>query len=69
MSDETWNPQKVRQEVYDARTKLFVVAKVLETGSVNMKEQPEWAMVVMPLLKDILTYVGKIQESLEEKPA
>ncbi len=69
MSDEVWNPQKVRQEVYDARTKLFVVAKVLETGSVNMKEQPEWAMVVMPLLKDILTYVGKIQESLEEKPA
>jgi hypothetical protein len=69
LSDEAWNPQKVRQEVYDARTKLFVVAKVLETGSVNMKEQPEWAMVVMPLLKDILTYVGKIQESLEEKPA
>lgn len=69
MSDEAWKPQKVRQEVYDARTKLFVVAKVLETGSVNMKEQPEWAMVVMPLLKDILTYVGKIQESLEEKPA
>jgi hypothetical protein len=68
LSDEAWNPQKVRQEVYDARTKLFVVAKVLETGSVNMKEQQEWAMVVMPLLKDILTYVGKIQESLEEKP-
>ena len=66
---EALNPQKVRKEVYDARTKLFVVAKVLETGSVNMKEQQEWAMVVMPLLKDILTYVGKIQESLEEKPA
>jgi hypothetical protein len=69
LSEEAWNPQKVRQEVYDARTKLFVVAKVLETGSVNMIEQPEWAMVVMPLLKDILTYVGKIQESLEEKQA
>lgn len=69
MSDEAWNPQKVRQEVYDARTKLFVVAKVLETGTVNMKEQQEWALVVIPLLKDILTYVDKIQESLEEKQA
>ena len=67
--DETWNAQRVRQEVYDSRTKLFVVAKVLETGSVNMRDQQEWALVVRPLLKDILTYVDKIQESLEDTPS
>lgn len=69
MNDETWNTQKVRQEVYDARTKLFVVAKVLESGSVNFKEQQEWAMVIRPLLRDILTYVEKIQGFLEDEPA
>lgn len=68
MNDETWNTQKVRQEVYDARTKLFVVAKVLESGSVNFKEQQEWAMVIRPLLRDILTYVEKIQGFLEDEP-
>lgn len=69
MNDEAWNAQRIRQEVYDSRTKLFVVAKVLETGSVNMSEHQEWALVIRPLLKDILTYVGKIQESLEDNPA
>lgn len=69
MNDETWNTQKVRQEVYDARTKLFVVAKVLESGSVNFKEQQEWAMVIRPLLRDILTYVDKIQGFLEDQPS
>jgi hypothetical protein len=69
LNDETWNTQKVRQEVYDARTKLFVVAKVLESGSVNFKEQQEWAMVIRPLLRDILTYVEKIQGFLEDEPA
>jgi hypothetical protein len=69
LNDENWNTQKVRQEVYDARTKLFVVAKVLESGSVNFKEQQEWAMVIRPLLRDILTYVEKIQGFLEDKPA
>jgi len=67
LNDETWNVQKIRQEIYDARTKLFVVTKVLETGGVNLKEQQEWALVVRPLLKDILTYVDKIQGFLEEK--
>lgn len=69
MNDETWNTQKVRQEVYDARTKLFVVAKVLESGSVNFKEQQEWAMVIRPLLRDILTYVDKIQGFMEDQPS
>ena len=69
MNDETWNAQRVRQEVYDSRTKLFVVAKVLETGAVNLRDQQEWSLVIRPLLKDILTYVDKIQESLEETPS
>ncbi|MDR3604875.1 MAG: hypothetical protein ACLQT6_14075 [Desulfomonilaceae bacterium] len=69
MNDQTWNVQKIRQEIYDARTKLFVVAKVLEAGSVKIGEQQEWALVVRPLLKDILTYVDKIQGFLEEKPS
>ena len=27
-----WTMERIRNEVYDARTKLFVIAKVLETG-------------------------------------
>ncbi len=69
MSDETWNAKKIRQEIYDARTKLFVVAKVLESGGVSLKDQQEWALVVRPLLKDVLTYVDKIQGFLDEKPS
>ena len=68
MSDETWNPKKIRQEIYEARTKLFVVTKVLESGGVNLSEHQEWALVVRPLLKDVLTYVDKIQGFLDEKP-
>ncbi len=69
MNDQSWTVQKIRQEIYDALTKLFVVTKVLEAGSVKIGEQQEWALVVRPLLKDILTYVDKIQEFLEEKPS
>ncbi|MGC8604873.1 MAG: hypothetical protein ACP5VS_14480 [Desulfomonilaceae bacterium] len=66
MNDETWTIQKVRQEIYDARTKLFVVVKVLETGGVDLKQHEEWALVLRPLVKDILTYVDKLQNFIEE---
>lgn len=65
MTEDKWTVEKVRKELYEARTKMFVVAKVLETGSVSLKEHEEWAMVIKPLLRDIETYVEKITEFTE----
>ncbi len=65
MTEDKWTAEKVRKELYEARTKMFVVAKVLETGSVSLKDQEEWALVIKPLLRDIETYVQKITEFTE----
>ncbi len=62
MTDDKWTVEKVRKEIYDARTKMFVVAKVLETGSVSLKDHEEWALVIKPLLRDLQTYVDKVTE-------
>ncbi len=59
-----WNMDKVRQEVYDARTKMFVVAKVLETGSLNPGEHPEWVLVIKSLLSDLMKNTQKVSELL-----
>jgi hypothetical protein len=61
MTEPKWNVEKIHKEVYDARTKLFVIFKVLETGSINFKEHPEWALIVRPLLKEISEFSGKIE--------
>jgi hypothetical protein len=68
MTEKKWTPERVRQEVYDARTKLFVVAKVLETGSINLSEHPEWALVIRPLLTEIVDFVGQIRAMMEREP-
>jgi hypothetical protein len=61
-----WNMDRVRQEVYDARTKMFVVAKVLETGSLNPSEHPDWVLVIKSLLRDLTKNTQRVSELLGE---
>jgi len=68
---EKWNVERLHKEIYDARTRLFVIVKVLETGSLELKDSPEWSLVIKPLLSEITENAHKIeaflsQESLEE---
>jgi hypothetical protein len=65
MSDEKWSMRRVREEIYDARVKIFVVSKVMETGNLKPQEEPEWTLVIKPLLDDILEHTGKLKEMLE----
>jgi predicted NAD/FAD-binding protein len=67
MGDEKWNLERVRAELYEARTKVFVIAKVLETGSLSFTGHPEWALVVKPLLKDLKEYVAQIETLMKEE--
>lgn len=67
MTEPKWNVEKIHKEVYDARTKLFVIFKVLETGSIDFKEHAEWALVVRPLLKEISEFSGKIEGLLGDQ--
>lgn len=57
-----WTVERIRNEVYDARTKLFVITKVLETGNIKLHEQPEWVLVLTPLLTELQEYTAAIQE-------
>jgi hypothetical protein len=63
MSEEKpkWTVERVHQEIAAARTKIFVVTKYLETGNLKLSESPEWALVINPLLNDIIANAGKIQ--------
>jgi len=72
MSEEKpkWTMERVRDEIYEARTRIFVVAKVLETGTLKPDEHPEWVLVTKPLLREIDENVAKIRTMLgEEVPA
>ncbi len=65
-----WDPERVHQEVYDARTKMFVVLKVLETGSVQLGDHPEWAILIKPLLNELIEYAQAVSTMAdEEEPA
>jgi hypothetical protein len=64
-----WTVERVHQEITDARTKIFVVAKYLETGHLNLSESPEWALVIRPLLKDMVANAQKIQALLGDEDA
>ena len=69
MPEEKWNMERIRDEVYEARTKMFVVVKVLETVNIKPREYPEWTLVIKPLLKDLIENTEKIQALIdEEKP-
>jgi hypothetical protein len=69
MSEEKpkWTPERVREEVYEARTKLFVVQKVLETGAVPLEDNPEWVLVIKPLLKEAKDYADAIDAFMKEE--
>ena len=67
MSEKKWTPEKIHHEIYDARTKLFVVAKVLETGSINLGELPEWTLVIKPLLDEVVEFAGQIRSMADQK--
>jgi hypothetical protein len=67
MSEESWTVERIHQDIYDARTKIFVVAKVLETGTLTLSEHPEWVLVIKPVLKDLLDNASKIEAFLQEK--
>lgn len=69
MSEKKWTVEKVRQEVYDVRTKLFVITKVLETGALDLKEYPEWALVIDPLLRETVEYAEQIRAMCALEPA
>lgn len=72
--EKKWNVERVHKEISDARTTMFVVTKVLETGSVDFSEHPEWVLVIRPLLRDLMKNVDRISELLgiegetKEKP-
>jgi hypothetical protein len=65
--EEKWNMERIRDEVYEARTKMFVVVKVLETVNIKPREYPEWTLVIKPLLKDLIENTEKIQALIEEE--
>jgi len=67
MEEPKWTMERVHKEVLEARTKIFVVTKVLETGNLKFAENPEWALVVEPLLKDLLDNTAKIRELVRPK--
>ena len=62
--EKKWNVERIHKEIYDARTTMFVVTKVLETGAVDFSEHPEWVLVIRPLLRDLVKNVDRISELL-----
>jgi hypothetical protein len=69
MAEEKWTFEKVHSEISEARTKVFVVFKVLETGNLKFADHPEWALVVNPLLREISDYADKIRGFVGEDTA
>jgi len=67
MSEQKWTMERIHKEIADARTKIFVVGKVLETGNLKFSEHPEWALVIGPVLKDLVDHAGEIQQLLKEE--
>ena len=62
--EKKWNVERIHKEIYDARTTMFVVTKVLETGAVDFSEHPEWVLVIRPLLRDLVKNVDRVSELL-----
>ncbi len=65
--EKKWSMERVREEVYEARTKMFVVAKVLETGSLKPSEHPEWALVIRSLIQDLVKNSERVRELLGDE--
>jgi hypothetical protein len=62
---EEWTIERVYKDVSEARTKIFVVAKFLETGSLKLAEHSEWALLLRPLLKDLAEHTESIRKLAE----
>ncbi len=67
MAEKKWSVKRVHDEIYEARTKVFVVAKVLETGSVTFSEHPEWVLIVKQVLKDLKENAAQVEKILKEQ--
>lgn len=65
-SEKKWTMERVHSELYDARTKVFVIAKVLETGAISLKDHPEWSLVLKPMLKDLVDNANRIESMINE---
>jgi hypothetical protein len=65
--EKKWNVERMHSEIYDARTKLFVICKVLETGTVDLSEHPEWVLVIKPIIADLMANATKIQAFLKDE--
>ncbi len=67
MEKEKWTMERVHQELSEARTRVFVTNKVLETGNLKFSDHPEWALVIEPVLEDLMANAAAIQELLQKK--
>jgi septation ring formation regulator EzrA len=65
MAEEKWSVERIHKEIQDARTKMFVVTKVLEAGNIKFSDCPEWVLVIKPILADLQTNTQKISEMIE----
>jgi hypothetical protein len=67
MPEEKWTIERIHKEITNARATVFVVAKVLETGSIKPSDQPEWVLVIKPLLDDLTKNTNYIRTLLDEQ--
>ncbi len=66
MSEQKWSIERIHKEVAEARTKVFVITKVLETVDLKPAEHSEWVLLIRPLLKDLIQNAERIGTLLEE---
>ncbi len=67
MSEKKWDMERIQSELYDARTKVFVVAKVLEMGELDFADNPQWALVIKPILKDLMNNAAIIEDLIKDE--
>ena len=67
MPEEKWTIERIHKEITSARATVFVVTKVLETGSIKPSDHPEWVLVIKPLLDDLTKNADRIRALLDEQ--
>jgi hypothetical protein len=65
VSEPKWTLEKIHKELYEARTKMFVLSKVLENDNFKLAEHPEWVIVIKPLLEDLIQNVEAVKKSVD----
>jgi hypothetical protein len=66
MSDQSWTIERIRQELSEVRTRLFVMGKVLESGTIKPEDHPEWMLVLRPMLTDVASNFEKVRAILDK---